>query len=164
MFSFTPAKPSLLPPDSCGRRFQSRTDPSELLQIRSEAATNSCKGREESDPPAPDLLAEARRYYSDNCAVCHANDGIGKTNTTKGLSLKVPDLHAEHVQKLTDGEMLYIIKNGVRLTDIPGWDMPDGRVWQLVLLIRQFANENTSHRSRRSDSRKGTLPAGALMQ
>jgi hypothetical protein len=27
---------------------------------------------------------------------------------------------------------------------MPGWDLSDGRAWQLVLLIRQFANENTS--------------------
>lgn len=94
--------------------------------------------------PAPDALNEARKYYSDGCAVCHANDGTGKTNTARGLSPEVPDLHAEHIQKLTDGEMFYIIKNGVRFTGMPGWDLPDGRIWQLVLLIRQFANENNS--------------------
>jgi mono/diheme cytochrome c family protein len=94
--------------------------------------------------PAPGALTEARKYYSDNCAVCHANDGTGKTNTAKGLSPEVPDVRAAHVQKLTDGEMFYIIKNGVRFTGMPGWDLSDGRAWQLVLLIRQFANENTS--------------------
>ena len=94
--------------------------------------------------PAPAALTEARKYYSDNCAVCHANDGTGKTNTAKGLSPEVPDLRAAHVQKLTDGEMFYIIKNGVRFTGMPGWDLSDERAWQLVLLIRQFANENTS--------------------
>ncbi len=94
--------------------------------------------------PAPGALTEARKFYSDNCAVCHANDGTGKTNTAKGLSPEVPDLRAAHVQKLTDGEMFYIIKNGVRFTGMPGWDLSDGHSWQLVLLIRQFANENTS--------------------
>ena len=54
-----------------------------------------------------------------------------KINTAKGLSSEVPGLDAEHVQKLTDAEMFYIIKNGVRFTGMPGWDLPDGRVWQL---------------------------------
>jgi len=89
--------------------------------------------------PAPGALTEARKFYSDNCAVCHANDGTGKTNTAKGLSPEVPDLRAAHVQKLTDGEMFYIIKNGVRFTGMPGWDLSDGRPWELV------------PRSRRSD-------------
>src|SRR5581483_7524082 len=44
--------------------------------------------------PAPGTLTEARKYYSDNCAVCHANDGTGKTNTAKGLSPEVPDFRA----------------------------------------------------------------------
>jgi hypothetical protein len=70
----------------------------------------------------------------------------GKSTQPKGLSPEAPDLDAEHVQKLTDEEMFYIIKNGVRFTGMPGWDLPDGRVWQPVLLIRQFANESTSPR------------------
>jgi mono/diheme cytochrome c family protein len=94
--------------------------------------------------PTSGSLIDAKKYYSDNCAVCHANDGTGKTNTARGLSPEVPDLHAEHVQKLTDGEMFYIIKNGVRLTGMPGWDLRDEEVWKLVLLIRQFGSNNTS--------------------
>lgn len=88
-------------------------------------------------------LMDARRLYSDNCAVCHANDGTGKTNTARGLSPEVPDLHAEHIQKLADGEMLYIIKNGVRFTGMPAWDFRDEQLWKLVLLIRQFATEKS---------------------
>jgi mono/diheme cytochrome c family protein len=91
-----------------------------------------------------EVLVEAKKYYSDNCALCHANNGTGTTNTAKGLSPEVPDLHAAHVQRLTDGEMFYIIKNGVRLTGMPGWDLPDEQVWKLVLIIRDFANNNTS--------------------
>src|SRR5206468_3001186 len=56
-------------------------------------------------------LLQAKKFYSDYCAICHAADGTGKTRTAAGLSPEVPDLHAEHVQNLSDGEMFYIIKN-----------------------------------------------------
>jgi hypothetical protein len=56
----------------------------------------------------------------------------------------VPDLHARHVQKLTDGEMFYIIKNGARFTGMPAWDLRDDQIWKLILLIRQFGNKQAS--------------------
>ena len=46
-----------------------------------------------------------------------------------------------HTQKLTDGEIFYIIKNGVRFTGMPGWDFEDNHNWRLVSLIRQFSKE-----------------------
>jgi len=38
-----------------------------------------------------------------------------------GLLPEVPDPRAQHIQKPTDGEMLYIIKHGVRFTGMSGW-------------------------------------------
>lgn len=92
--------------------------------------------------PTSEALNDANKSFSENCAVCHANNGSGKTDTAKGLSPEVPDLRAAHVQSLTDGEMFYTIKNGVRFTGMPSWDLPDERVWKLVLLIRQFAQRS----------------------
>jgi mono/diheme cytochrome c family protein len=100
----------------------------------------------------PEVLMDARKSYSDNCAVCHADDGTGKTNTARGLSPEVPDLHAEHIRELSDGEIFYIIKNGVRFTAMPGWDFRDEQIWKLVLLIRQFAKENASAQPGRQPS------------
>jgi mono/diheme cytochrome c family protein len=87
------------------------------------------------------VLGEARKHYEEHCSVCHAGDGAGKTTLAAGLSPEVPDLHADYIQKLTDGEMFYIIKNGVRFTGMPGWDLEDTHNWSLVSLIRQFAKE-----------------------
>jgi mono/diheme cytochrome c family protein len=88
------------------------------------------------------VLAAARKDYKEHCAVCHADDGAGQTALAAGLSPEVPDLHADYIQKLTDGEIFYVIKNGVRFTGMPGWDLEDNQNWSLVLLIRQFAKEN----------------------
>lgn len=92
----------------------------------------------------PQVLAEARKHYKDHCAVCHAVDGGGKTTLSAGLSPEVPDLRAQHIQNLTDGEMFYIIKHGVRFTGMPGWDLGDEHSWRLVALLRQLPKENSS--------------------
>jgi|SRR6185437_5151776 len=85
-----------------------------------------------------DILTGAKKEFVDHCAVCHAEDGSGKTETARGMSPEVPDLRADHIQKLTDGELFYIIKNGVRFTGMPAWDFPDDRIWSLVALIREL--------------------------
>ena len=61
-----------------------------------------------------------------------------------GLSPEVPDLRAQHIQKLTDGEMFYIIKHGVRFTGMPAWDLGDDDSLGLVMLLRQLPKENSS--------------------
>jgi Cytochrome C oxidase, cbb3-type, subunit III len=81
--------------------------------------------------PAPEMLDEAREHCKHHCEVCHGMDGAGKTTLAAGLSPEVPDLRAKHVQELTDGELFYIIKNGVRFTAMPGWDFADEHTWRL---------------------------------
>jgi hypothetical protein len=41
-------------------------------------------------------------------------------------------------QNLTDGEIFYIIENGVRFTGMPGWVGEDEENWKLVLFIRHL--------------------------
>lgn len=108
----------------------------------------------------PQVMSDANKSFSENCAVCHANNGSGRTDTAKGLSPEVPDLRAAHVQSLTDGEMFYIIKNGVRFTGMPGWDLPDKQIWALVRLIRQFPNRRTSSYTSRKPANNAEQLAG----
>jgi hypothetical protein len=47
-------------------------------------------------------------------------------------------------QNLSDGELYYIIRNGVPLTGMPAWGEPhtdqDDESWQLVLFIRHLSH------------------------
>jgi len=87
-----------------------------------------------------DVLKDARESFLDRCAVCHGPDGSGQTQVGNNLYPKVPDLRSPRTQRLTDGEIRYIIRNGVRLTGMPGWAKPHDEQsddsWKLVLLIR----------------------------
>jgi mono/diheme cytochrome c family protein len=85
-------------------------------------------------------LAEGRDHFADHCANCHANDGSGKTDIGLSLYPKAPDMRTPHTQNLSDGELFYIIKNGVRLTGMPAWggDHQDADNWNLVHFIRHL--------------------------
>jgi predicted CXXCH cytochrome family protein len=102
------------------------------------------KARQEANPwkVTPDALREARESFLDRCAVCHGPDGSGQTSVGRNLYPKVPDLRLPQTQNLTDGEIRYIIRNGVRLTGMPGWAKPhDGQgddSWKQVLFIRSL--------------------------
>ena len=60
----------------------------------------------------------------------------------RSLYPRVPDLFSAQTQSLTDGEIHYIIANGVQLTGMPGWSSPHQETeddsWKLVLFIRDL--------------------------
>jgi len=113
--------------------------------------------------PTPLNIAEARDHFADHCAICHANNGSGKTQVNSALYPPAPDLRKPETQSLTDGEIFYIIKNGIRFTGMPGWGGEDRENWKLVLFIRrlpeitakdiEFMKESTIVRKRNQASR-----------
>ena len=91
----------------------------------------------------PEMLKHGLEHWADHCATCHANDGGGKTAIGVNLYPKAPDMRGDETQSLTDGELYYIIRNGVRMTGMPAWGKPedgehDHETWMLVLFIRHL--------------------------
>jgi mono/diheme cytochrome c family protein len=89
----------------------------------------------------PELLVEARRHFADHCASCHGNDGSGATEMGQKLYPRVPDMRSAQTQNLSDGEIYYIVENGVRFTGMPAWGAGganDHDTWHLVLFIRHL--------------------------
>jgi mono/diheme cytochrome c family protein len=89
--------------------------------------------------PAANDIGAARDYFAVNCATCHGNNGDGKTLINSGLYPPAPDLRGKETQDLTDGELFYIIRNGIRFTGMPGWEGDDDNIWHLVLFVRQLS-------------------------
>jgi cytochrome c553 len=87
------------------------------------------------------VWAESRAHFADHCATCHANDGSGQTEIGQRFYPKVPDMRLADTQDLTDGEIYWIIENGIRLTGMPAWGPGGGRdldTWGLVHFIRRL--------------------------
>jgi predicted CXXCH cytochrome family protein len=88
--------------------------------------------------PDPAAVAAGKDLFAQKCEICHAYDGGGKTELGAGAFPRPPMLHAV-VPSMSDGEIFYHIRNGIRNTAMPAWNMPDAQVWQLVSYIRNIA-------------------------
>jgi mono/diheme cytochrome c family protein len=62
--------------------------------------------------PTPTSLAQGKKMYGFDCALCHGKDGDGKGDLAADMNLKLADYRDSAALKdMTDGEMFYIIKN-----------------------------------------------------
>lgn len=130
-----------------GHGFSARDEPwriEALIAPRLRALAIPGSARHAPNPVAPssEALAEARAHFADHCATCHGNDGSGETAIGRNLYPPAPDMRESRTQSLTDGEIFYIIHNGIRFTGMPAFG--DGNVeadtasWKLVHFIRHL--------------------------
>jgi mono/diheme cytochrome c family protein len=110
--------------------------------LRSAALPSDARARSNPVRNTPEVRADARAHWADHCAICHANDGSGDTPIGKHTYPPSPDLRLSATQKMSDGELFYIIQNGIRLSAMPAWgggsdhDAQDS--WKLVHFIRHL--------------------------
>ena len=130
------------------RGFSTREQPTGMerwvaRQARDMAMPAEAKSRTNPVANSPEVMEAARAHWADHCASCHANDGSGDTVVGKNLYPPAPDMRLPATQQLTDGELFYIIQNGIRLTGMPSWgtgssdDEEDS--WKLVHFIRHLS-------------------------
>ena len=86
----------------------------------------------------PLAIAQGRDHFADHCAICHANNGSGNTEMGRNMYPPAPDMRKKDTQDLSDGQLFYIVKNGIRFTGMPGWGGEDEDNWKLVLFIRHL--------------------------
>jgi predicted CXXCH cytochrome family protein len=82
--------------------------------------------------------AAGQQLYRGKCQICHAYDGSGNTEIASGQYPRPPDLRAADVQHMSDGELFYHIKNGIRHTGMPAWQLPDRQLWQIGAYLRNL--------------------------
>jgi mono/diheme cytochrome c family protein len=109
-------------------------------RIRTLAIPRSARDMPNPVSLTPQVLAAGREHFADHCAICHGNDGSGDTEVGRGLYPRAPDMRQPATQSLPDGELFYIIENGVRLTGMPAWASHEGTDdnWRLVHFIRHL--------------------------
>lgn len=100
--------------------------------------------RHKANPDANDTLSiqQGREDFLTRCASCHGVDAKGRTPIGTNVYPRVPDLHSDATQNLTDGEIHYIIQNGIQLTGMPAMASFNGdsaaESWKLVSYIRSM--------------------------
>lgn len=92
-------------------------------------------------PGAPEDIAEGQKAFSHYCIVCHGLDG---QNTgvpfADRMSPPVPPLASAEVQDYTDGQLKWIIDNGLYPSGMPASKgiLNDDEVWAIVKYIRNL--------------------------
>ena len=133
--------------------FSARSDPSLPERVIARAARRFAIPRNARDArnPVPfttDAWRDARAHFADHCATCHGNDGRGHTEIGRNLYPKAPDMRLPDTQRLTDGELYWIIENGVRLTGMPAWGdgtADDADTWKCVHFLRRLDDLTEEH-------------------
>ncbi|HVS80378.1 MAG TPA: c-type cytochrome [Pyrinomonadaceae bacterium] len=129
-----------------GTGFSAREQPSWMEKVMAQNARKIATPADAKSLKNPrqqqseEMIAEADEHFVEHCSTCHGIDGRGDTTIGKNLYPRVPDITMADTQQLGDGELYYIIYNGIRLTGMPAWgseDKPEA-IWDLVSLIRRL--------------------------
>ena len=94
--------------------------------------------------PTPDTPESAKAgggHFQHHCQVCHGLDGHGTgVPFAKKMDPPVPDLSTKDVQDYSDGQLKWIIQNGIGPSGMPGWQgiLDDNEMWLVVRYLRHL--------------------------
>ena len=92
--------------------------------------------------PTSEGRAHATKMYGYDCAMCHGANGNGKGELAVQLKMDLKDWsNPAALQTKTDGELFYIIKNGVGQMPAEGDRAKTDDLWNMVVLVRSFAKK-----------------------
>ena len=90
---------------------------------------------------SPQSIAEGKEAFGHYCIVCHGPDGQN-TGVPFADHMKppVPSLASPHVQSYSDGQLKWIIDNGIALTGMPSSHdiLSDDEQWAIVVFLRHL--------------------------
>ena len=88
----------------------------------------------------PESIAQGKKWYGYDCAMCHGAAGDGKGDVAADMKLKVGDFTDPPTLKArTDGELFYIIKFGKGEMPPEGARVKTNELWDLVNYVRSLA-------------------------
>ncbi len=94
----------------------------------------------------PDAIAAGGRLFADHCAQCHQPDALGKG--------KRPSLRSSYVQNATDGEIFWVLRNGILAHGMPSWSMvPEPSRWQIIAYLKSLGPVDASAQAAASGGR-----------
>lgn len=128
------------------RGFSSRPVPSNLeasIAMKLYDSSIPKKYEKMANPISGDRLdiIDAGGHYEEHCAVCHGDDGGGHPKFHGLLYPRPTDLRAEDTQGMSEGELYWVIKNGVRWSGMPAFGKPgdqDEHAWKIVAYVRHL--------------------------
>jgi mono/diheme cytochrome c family protein len=88
--------------------------------------------------PTADSQAKAKSLYQIDCAMCHGDNGNGKTDLAKSLGVTMPDFtDPKTLTGVPDGQLFDKIRNGKdKMPPEASGRANDNMVWNLIIYLR----------------------------
>lgn len=97
-------------------------------------------------PATEENIHAGRLNFSNYCMVCHGLDGQ-KTGVpfADRMLPPVPDLSSNQVQGFSDGQLKWIIDNGISPSGMPASKgiLNDDEIWQIVVFLRHLPGKGS---------------------
>jgi thiosulfate dehydrogenase len=110
-----------------------------IAKIALHAAMDREAGKPSPLPADEANFVAGAKIYQTQCAVCHGTLGQPETSIAKGMFPHPPQLLPPKKGVTDDpaGEIYWKVKNGIRLTGMPGYSesLNDTELWQVSLLL-----------------------------
>jgi mono/diheme cytochrome c family protein len=91
-------------------------------------------------PATPATWKAGLAHYKENCLVCHGAPGVDAGELAAGLNPPAPDLTLPRVQARPDGELFWIVSNGIRTSGMAAFSpthKPE-EIWHIVSFMRHL--------------------------
>lgn len=89
--------------------------------------------------PTETSIADGKKIFTTQCAMCHGESGDGKGDLVEPLKLKMKDYRDPAALKgYTDGTLFYILTKGHREMPSQEGRMKDEQKWHLINFIRSL--------------------------
>jgi mono/diheme cytochrome c family protein len=114
---------------------------SKMMKTVKHKLTVGGKGALNPIPPTADNIADGREHFAHHCGICHGLDGQGTgVPFAAKMSPPVADLSSKDVQDYADGQIKWVIENGLDPSGMPAWNglLSDEEMWKIVDYIRHL--------------------------
>lgn len=93
------------------------------------------------DPQA--RLTEGDKVFGTDCSPCHGASGRKPTDAGRWMYPRAADLGSADVQRYSDAELFWIVKNGIRLSGMPAFGRveSDDTIWDVVRFVRTLPSK-----------------------
>ena len=114
-------------------------------QEKTQEKSKDAAERKNPVKPTPENLAEAKKFFGYDCAMCHGASGDGKGDLAPSMGLKMTDWRdTSTVADLSDGEMFDLIVKGKGKMEGEGDRIKAELAWKLVNYVRTLAKKESA--------------------
>jgi mono/diheme cytochrome c family protein len=91
----------------------------------------------------PASVSQGAALFGVECSLCHGASGRKPTDNGRWMYPRAADLGSPAVQEWGDAELFWVVKNGVRMTGMPGFGKveTDAHIWDLVHYLRTLPKQ-----------------------